>query len=308
MSEKNRISVHSPLSVSFSESPNGDTTGTILGADTDRDITDRDIKALKVPALKISCAGAFIVAASMLSACSARNGSLTGSALQANARFAAARSSQNSWSKSPSYRLTHYSEKVISERIRGGSILIARPAPQVNVMYAAARSLRLSGSEPRMLGFAPTSANDKDVVSQQLIATINRKASTIKINGVKINGVKITEVGAPGLVQRLSDSVPSGAYKVGLIQRNPRWYAPDAYYTRRNLQVPPAGSAPRFLKGALGIGALFLEPLNALNTFLQIPLHCAKEYTEDVGGIQLHEETYLELQSAVELGKTVVIE
>ncbi len=308
MSEKNRISVHSPLSVSFSESPNGDTTGTILGADT-----DRDIKTRKVPALKISCTGAFIVAASMLCSCSARNGSLTGSApqanaiqanaIQANARFAADRSLQNSWSKSPSYQLAHHSEKAISERVRGGSILIARPAPQVNVMYAAAGSSRLSGSEPRMLGFAPTSANDKDtndidIVSQQLVATINRKASTVNISGID----------SPGLVYQLGDSVPSGAYKVGLIQRNPRWYAPDAYYTRRNLKVPPAGSAPRFLKGALGIGAIFLQPLNALNTLLQIPLHCAKEYTEDVGGVQVPEETYLELQRAVELGKTVVIE
>jgi hypothetical protein len=120
--------------------------------------------------------------------------------------------------------------------------------------------------------------------------------------------IKIVGMDDTGHVSHVGESVPSGAYKVGLIQRNPRWYAPDAYYTSRNLKVPPAGSAPRFLKGALGVGAIFLQPLNALNTLLQIPLHCAKEYTADVGGVQLPENTYLELQRAMRLGNTVVIE
>ena len=179
-----------------------------------------------------------------------------------------------------------------------GSILIARPAPRIspNVMYAA--GTRPLGSEPRMLGYAPSSTNGESINYQTPIAKINRASSTIKM----------TESDDFRIVSHLSNLLPSGTYKVRLVQRNPRWYAPDSYYSRRKLLVPPAGSAPRFLKGALGIGAIFLQPLNALNSLLQIPLHCAKEFTEDVAGIQVPEKTYQELQEAVELGNTIVIE
>jgi hypothetical protein len=149
-----------------------------------------------------------------------------------------------------------------------------------------------------MLGFSPTSTDENGLIRQRPVARIDRSESTIAINGMD----------EPGIVRQISESIPAGAYKVGLIQRNPRWYAPDSYYTQRNLNVPPAGSAPRFLKGALGIGAIFLQPLNTLNSLLQVPLHCAKEFTEDVGGVQLPEDTYLELQRALKLGNTVVIE
>lgn len=297
MSEKNPISLHlqaysASRSKSYSREPKTYFNTTESG---DMNEMARD-GARRSMVCRFPAAGAFIVAASMLTGCSAYSYDRSG--LMSNALFSADHTSKraisnNSHLISESYQLAHLSEKTSS-----GSILIARPAPQINVMYASAGSSDLSRSEPRMLGFAPTSANEKGLISHTPVATINRKASTVAISGLD----------EPGIVRQISDSIPAGAYKVGLIQQNPRWYAPDSYYTRRKLSVPPAGSAPRFLKGALGIGAIFLQPLNALNSLLQIPLHCAREFSEDVGGVQLHEDTYLELQRALKLGNTVVIE
>jgi hypothetical protein len=255
-------------------SANGESAETIL-------VTNNSLRSQvrKAAIQTFPCAtGALLVATSILSGCSAHTGSA---------------SSQASRLGSDSYQLAH-----LGERTSGGSILIARPAPKINVMYAAAGSSGLPGSEPRMLGFAPISSEGKGLISQRPVATIKRSASTVTISGTNESGV----------VRHMSESVRSGTYKVGLMQRNPRWYAPDSYYTRRNLKVPPAGSAPRFLKGALGVGAIFLQPLHAINTLLQIPLHCAKEFTDDVGGVQVPENTYLELQHALKLGNEVVIE
>lgn len=297
MSEKNLISFHRHRSPALNIQPiewhskDQEDRNTFSNPDSGNVNGGRKSEARSLASYRIPCAGAFIVVASLLTGCA--GSSFTGSSMLPRHLFSADRSSKHNLLKSESYKIAHHSETT-----RSGSILIARPAPRVNVMYAAADSSRLSGSEPRILGFAPTLTDDKGLISQSPVATINRSAATVAVSGLD----------EPGVVRQISESIPSGPYKVGLIQRNPRWYAPDSYYTRRNLKVPPAGSAPRFLKGALGIGAIFLQPLNALNSLLQIPLHCAKEYTEDVGGVQLPEDTYLELQRALKLGNTVVIE
>lgn len=60
-----------------------------------------------------------------------------------------------------------------------------------------------------------------------------------------------------------SSSLPGiqGTQKAQVIAQelNPTWMAPDSYFVERDLPVPPEGDASRFLKGALGKRAVFLD-------------------------------------------------
>lgn len=51
---------------------------------------------------------------------------------------------------------------------------------------------------------------------------------------------------------------PDGAFSVLLKQRNAVWFAPDDYYTARDLIPPSQTSRDRYLKGALGDFVVYL--------------------------------------------------
>jgi hypothetical protein len=224
-----------------------------------------------------------------------------------------------------------------SSRKQNGSLLIARPAPVITtptIMYAQ-NNLDCQGDnchDVKLLGFTPESIEAVAKLSGvrgQRVATINRSVKEIDFNSS--NQDKITTN-----IIRSDDNLTKGLYKVSLIQagskRNmPRWYAPDSYYEKRKLPIPPTGSAPRFLKGALGVGAVFLQPLvffsenhgaenNGINNELisstdnktdrfnqGVPLHCSKEYTEDVGGIQVSERVFQLITNRFRNGDTILL-
>jgi hypothetical protein len=90
-----------------------------------------------------------------------------------------------------------------------------------------------------------------------------------------------------------------GSYKVALKQTEPLWYAPPTYYLRRGIQVPADGSKARYMRGALGSKAIFLDR--------EIPIHSGPVWTEEIGGLRLSEEDMARIFDAVAVGGRVEV-
>lgn len=90
-----------------------------------------------------------------------------------------------------------------------------------------------------------------------------------------------------------------GNYKVALKQSDPLWYAPPTYFLRRGIQVPADGSKARFMRGALGSKAIFLDR--------EIPIHAGPVWTEEIGGLRVSEEDMARIFDAVAIGGRVEV-
>jgi hypothetical protein len=205
---------------------------------------------------------------------------------------------------------------------QGGSILIARPAPKITTRHF--KESDFDTQTERMLAFSPLDNSALGDPFKRVPFIINRNQKKLRLANLTEESTSHKTLRVKNVKHSLPH--PSGAYHVTLVQDAPRWYAPDSYFERRNISVPPAGSALRYLKGALGLGSIFLELGSNLATFAQngihnnnnsnastpgshvsFPIHCAKEYTEDVGGIQVSEKVFKKLKETVRAGNVVII-
>ena len=98
----------------------------------------------------------------------------------------------------------------------------------------------------------------------------------------------------------LSPTLAPGRFKIALKQSSPSWYAPDSYFLRRKLDLPPQGSRERLRKGALGDTALFLD-----NGFA---IHTGPLFSEEVGGMRITKAAATELTKLLPVGSVVEIQ
>ncbi|RME62032.1 MAG: hypothetical protein D6780_00515 [Candidatus Dadabacteria bacterium] len=123
--------------------------------------------------------------------------------------------------------------------LKSGYILIARDVPQKSFIT------------PKVFTFVKL----PDEFQKRLRAVlINLKKQTLVLytNGKKTLVYKIY----PNTSLKDKAEIET---KTALIYNYPLWYAPDEYFRSRGLVVPPEGSKERYLKGALGGKAIFLE-------------------------------------------------
>ena len=156
-----------------------------------------------------------------------------------------------------------------------GSIVISRIAP--------ALAAPAPESAP-LLGFLPGGATHN-----RNWILVDRSAGTLSVMAGQL-GVSSFE--AHGL-----DKIPAGRYQVLHKQARPLWYANDAYFTARGLPVPPEGSSERYLKGALGEAALYLDR--------DTPIYSSAFASDEVGGIRLSASDLEAVFSAVEVGAAI---
>lgn len=90
-----------------------------------------------------------------------------------------------------------------------------------------------------------------------------------------------------------------GQYALQHKQKHPLWYAPDSYFQKRNLEVPPAGHKLRYRRGALGNYVLF-----PTTTF---PIHSAAFWDDDVGGLRISQSDLSSFFSELPLGLSIVV-
>jgi len=153
--------------------------------------------------------------------------------------------------------------------------MIARPAPAPSQV-----------SSTSVLGFLPVQA-----APHRSWLSLDRASSSISLmDGDKVVAV----VKAQGL-----ESARSGSFQVIYKQKNAPWYAPDSYFSARNLAVPSAGDKSRFRRGALGEYVIFLAK--------DLPIHSGPVWSSEVGGIQLKNEELSKLFYALDVGAPIEI-
>jgi lipoprotein-anchoring transpeptidase ErfK/SrfK len=95
------------------------------------------------------------------------------------------------------------------------------------------------------------------------------------------------------------ESLNPGKYTVEHKQRSALWYAPAEYFTSRGLPVPPEGVKERYLRGALGDFALFLDQMT--------PLHNGPIWSKELGGVRFDESDISRIYYQVEVGAPVEV-
>ncbi len=87
-----------------------------------------------------------------------------------------------------------------------------------------------------------------------------------------------------------------GEYHILHKQATPLWYAPEQYFAARQMDVPAEGDRARYLRGALGEYAIYIDE--------KTPLHCTV-WTEEIGGIGLSDESLARLFYLLDIGASV---
>lgn len=94
-------------------------------------------------------------------------------------------------------------------------------------------------------------------------------------------------------------SIGEGDYYLQHKQKQPLWYAPDDYFTKRKLNVPGAGDRLRYRRGALGSYALY-----PTTTF---PIHCGPVWSQDVGGLRVSAAELSSIYYMLPVGAPIVV-
>jgi len=163
-------------------------------------------------------------------------------------------------------------EVVKKETIKNGSFAINRTIPKkTNIKYAYS------------LGFLPHESEDNWLL-------INKNEKTIKLMENK------TEV--KSFIADFN-KVIVGEFEIALKQEKPLWHATETYFQKRKMEIPETGSKNRYLRGALGNKALFLE--NNLVIF------SSPVSNSEVEGIQVNNEVLDTLYKSLQIGTKVVI-
>jgi hypothetical protein len=194
-------------------------------------------------------------------------------------------------------------------RAKFGSIVLVKRAPEHQLPVRALNNTILasnSESEPRTLGFSPLSLKNKDFGE---VVNKNRIFFSLKARSIVVqNSENNLLVSAP--VNNFTQDLAEGSYIVKLRQLNPVWHASDEYFENRGKPIPPSGAQSRFLKGALGSFAVFLkrDSLGTVKNLANsttpdsIAIHSAKEWTKEVGGIQVSNSELEKISTNLNVG------
>lgn len=157
-----------------------------------------------------------------------------------------------------------------------GMIAISRPLPSV-----------VSAAPESMLGFMPL----PKAAHVGIWLSIDRSSKMLTV----MDGDKEVSMAAGDGVDKLK----TGVYQVLHKQRNALWYAPDSYFTARNLKVPPQGDRARYRRGALGDFVVFINK--------DTPIYSGPFWVEDVGGIRLSDEDMSRLYYRIDVGSPIEV-
>ncbi|MCB0318398.1 MAG: hypothetical protein KDD56_06540 [Bdellovibrionales bacterium] len=156
---------------------------------------------------------------------------------------------------------------------KDGMIALSRPLPKI------ANADNLNG-----LGFVPTTKHNW--------LLINRQSGEVKLIQEDKPVYSAFGVGA--------NKLSPGEYEVLHKQRNAPWYAPDAYYKARKLNVPPEGDKARYMRGALGEFVLYLDK--------STPIHSGPIWNSEIGGVKVEENLLSKIYYSLNVGDIIKVE
>jgi hypothetical protein len=161
--------------------------------------------------------------------------------------------------------------------LRDGMIAISRPLPGAS-----------SIADTRALAFMPVI---QATHSGTWLSISSAEKSVKLMSGDSV----ITSASGDGL-----EKVTPGTYQLLHKQRNALWYAPDSYFSSRNLTVPPQGDKSRFRRGALGDFVLYINK--------DTPIHSGPFWSSDIGGIRLDDSELSRIYYQLPVGAEIEIQ
>lgn len=201
---------------------------------------------------------------------------------------------------------TTFDQSSPSEQIlASGSLVISRPLPVIE----SSLSSNALGFWPMFMGSHRSSTSSVDGTEHSsVLNSLHTSALSLFDAALFDNKVSLEEDrSTPDLVIDLNntDFVRSGPitpavlgrHSVSLIQRSALWYAPDSYFENRGLSLPPSGSKERYLRGALGELAIFLD-----SGFV---LHSGEVRCEEVLGFQVNGATLEKVADSLDVGSVI---
>lgn len=203
-----------------------------------------------------------------------------------------------------------------SRFIQSGSVMISHQAPPRSVAdlveVSSADHLHLLDGmrEPTLLaeGVLAKASSEKPAVMAPLIGYfpplmsfvpaeneiwLEVDRATAKLSLYKGREI-VKQIQGEGVV-----SMNSGEYFLQHKQKAPLWYAPNEYFTKRQLAVPPSENRLRYRRGALGDLALY-----PTTTF---PIHSAPLWSDEVGGLRISEADLASIYFMLPVGAPVVV-
>jgi hypothetical protein len=142
---------------------------------------------------------------------------------------------------------------------------------------------------------------DQDYLSQSygfsvsgprsLVIEPKKNKATLFMAGKAISSADILE----GAMNHLQ----AGSYTIAHKQRNPLWYAPDEYFSSRGLPIPGEGDKMRFLRGAYGDFALFIDADTAI--------HSGPFALDEIAGVRCDEKEMSKIFYSMEIGDSVQV-
>ncbi len=200
--------------------------------------------------------------------------------------------------------------------IRSGSVMISHQAPSRSVAdlveVSSADHLHLLDGmqEPTLLaeGVLAKAAAEKPAVMAPLIGYfpplmsfvpaeneiwLEVDRATAKLSLYKGREI-VKQIQGEGVV-----SMNTGEYFLQHKQKSPLWYAPNDYFTKRQLAVPSSENRLRYRRGALGELALF-----PTTTF---PIHSAPLWSDEVVGLRISQADLSSFYFMLPVGAPVVV-
>jgi hypothetical protein len=183
--------------------------------------------------------------------------------------------------------------------LKSGSILLSHKIPKRLDSQALSIKQETLQTQPKaddislmapLIGFFPPAETYIPAENETWIEIISSEKKIVLHKG----RTPIKEMRAEGDIP-----IEPGEYFLQHKQKNPLWYAPDTYFTRRNLTPPEQGNRLKYRKGALGKFAIY--PTTSF------PIHCAPVWSEDVGGLRVSLAELSSIYHIVPLGAPVVI-
>jgi hypothetical protein len=95
------------------------------------------------------------------------------------------------------------------------------------------------------------------------------------------------------------EKLKPGIYQLLHKQRNALWYAPDSYFSARDLAIPAQGDRSRYRRGALGDFVLYIDK--------DTPIHNSPIWDDEIGGVRLDDADMSRLYYALEVGAAVEV-
>jgi hypothetical protein len=142
-----------------------------------------------------------------------------------------------------------------------------------------------------LLGYVPPSIAFVPAQNETWIK-LDRKSNTLTV----LKGASVVkEIQGEGAVD-----LEPGVYSLQFKQKDPSWYAPDDYFVKRHLVVPPEGDSRRFRRGALGTYALYPTATFAV--------HSGSIWSKDVGGLKISKSELSSIYYLLPLGASVQVE